>query len=218
MKTLYNVVLCYHGFVSELSQVLTFRTYIEDFKAQIQHLIDKGYKIVKLKDFLRWRKGEWIPDTPIVSIVFDDALASVSLATDWLVLNQLPFSVAIIGRRLCKKNPENDYMSWKDLELLIGSGYCELLHHTYNMHHLALRNNEGVIETSPILEGPCWIDNADFIYMDADETRWYWDYSFVDTNGWGFPLFGTDGNILVDSSITFKAKETITVNTLRLFK
>jgi len=110
-------------------------------------------------------------------------------------------------------------MTWAGIKDIYDSGYCELLSHTYNMHHYNLFMENGTVVPAPILEGPSYIDNGDFIYINRDDTRWYWDLTHVDGATWGFPLFGTDlkTNQPISSTIEFKAKENVTVNKMRVW-
>lgn len=207
LAILYNVVLCYHGFAE---QPLTFRSRLEDFQAQVQHLQELGYTFKKPSEAAQ-QLGNL---SCIACIIFDDALDSITPALDWLVEHHIPFGITVIARRLRKLDPESGFMSWETLKYYLQTGLCELVNHTYNLHHLTLRMGESGIDGAPILEGPSWIPDGDFVYISADDSRWYWDLTFVDDYAWGFPIFGTDPNTqeTIRSTLRFKAKKSVTVN------
>ena len=214
-----NIALCYHGIVANASEKYEYMSYIEDFKDQINHLKSKGYTFVMPSKFNEWYTNKYVPTTPIATIIFDDARASVDIAAQWLIDNKIPFGVAVIGEKLGAIEPEEGYMSWATLKTLFDTGFCEISSHSYNMHHYDLGNENGTVVSQPILEGPCYVDAGEFVYMDKGDTRWYWDLSYVDEATWAFPLFGTDlatGN-LITSSIKFKSKDSVTANKMRVW-
>ncbi len=214
-----NIALCYHGFTLNISEKSNYITYIEDFKEQINHLDTLGYDFVKPSEFYTWYNNVQVPPTPIATIIFDDALQSFNLAAEWLESKAIPYGVAVIGQRLCKQTPEEGYASWQELRSAVDSGLCEILHHTYNMHHFCLINEDNEIVTAPILEGPCYVDNGDFVYIEEGDIRRYFDMSHINRASWGFPLFGTDHNTnqSLTSAITFKAKTSVLANQMRVW-
>ncbi len=216
-KKLNNIALCYHGMTSNKSEKSSYTTYIEDFKEQILHLENRGYKFVKPYDFYRRYNTLTKPSTPIATIIFDDALESVSLATVWLADKSIPFGIAVIGQRLGKLTPETGYAAWRDINTAIESGLCEILHHTYNLHHFCLIKEGNKILNSPILEGPCQADNGEFIYITANDTRRYWDLAHNNL-AWGFPILGTDIKTgeLIKSTVTFEASRDLSVDRIRM--
>lgn len=218
-QRLNNIALCYHGFTVNEEDKSEYVTYLEDFKEQINYLKDQGYKFVSPSKYREEYKKRCSPDTPLAAVFFDDARDSVLIAARWLSANDIPFGIAVIGKRLGTIYPEDGYMSWSDLKGIFDTGYCEILSHTYNMHHFGLIKENGTIESAPILEGPTYIDDGDFIYMKNNDPRWYWDLTHVDGITWSFPLFGTDlknGQPII-SKIKFKAKESLSINKMRLW-
>ncbi len=223
-----NIILCYHGCVSQRHKALTFREHINDFKAHVQHLKEAGYTFVKPSQYYQWQSGAWQPGYPIACIELDDGLESVKLILPWLAEHQVPYGLAIIGRRQRVHLPETDFASWQELSSYVAAGYCELMNHTYNMHHLAVGSSTG--ETRPVMDGPPWVDNGEVVYQETGDTRPYWDFSLIDGVTWGFPLFGSDpatftldggkvvaGATPVTSSFTFKARVTQTVSVMRFW-
>lgn len=217
----HNVVLCYHGCVLHRADVLTFREHIDDWKAQIRSLQKQGYTFVKPSNYLAWYNGTWSPPGPIACCHLDDGLDSIKPICDWMVAEGIPFGLAIIGRRQRIHEPDDGFASWQTLKGYVDSGLCELMSHTYNMHHLTLVKKDSVVQVGPVMEAPCWIDNGDVVYRDAADSRYYWDFSHVDGATWGFPLFGSDPytgfTTTITSSLTLKAKWTGTLRVLRLW-
>lgn len=219
-RKLYNIILCYHGFVEVKEEALVFRSYIDDFKHQINHLRELGYEFVTAEDFTLWYKGLKQYDKPIASIHFDDALNSMELVCDWLVEEGVPFSVPIITRVLRKIEPEDGFISWEKLANYYVTGLCEITSHTHNLHLLNLAEDaEGNVVSRPVLGGPYWWDNGDHVYMETGDNRHYWERSIVDEYTWGFPLFGTDPDtgVPVESSMKIKVKEDVEVSVIRVW-
>ncbi len=216
-QNLNNIALCYHGFTTNEAEKSEYVSYIEDFQEQVNYLKDKGYTFVPPSKYNQWYSKKYTPDTPIATIIFDDARKSVDIAAQWLVENEIPFGIAIIGKKLGTINPEEGYMSWVAINAIYDTGYCEILSHTYNMHHFDLKKEDGAVVSAPILEGPSYIDDGDFLYINSDDARWYWDLTHIDDTTWSFPLFGTDLKTSqpITSTIKFKAKESVTVNKMR---
>lgn len=218
-KKLYNIALCYHGIVEKVEQALTYRTAVEDFKSQINHLRNLGYTFVSPKDFYGWYDGTYVSSNPLATIHFDDGLDSVALVGDWLVAEQIHFGIPIIAKRQKKRLPEKDFMSWAKLREYVDSGYMELMYHTYNGHHVCISQNEdGEIVSAPFLEKPAWNDGGIYVYKDDTDLRMPYDFSIVE-NAWGFGLFGTDtatGN-LIESQIDYTAPKDILMTDLRFW-
>ena len=214
-----NIALCYHGMTSNENEKSNYITYIEDFKGQINHLEVLGYSFVKPSVFNTWYNSTTPPASPIATVIFDDALASFVLAAQWLESKSIPYGIAVIGQRLCKLTPEDGYASWQNLQSAVESGFCEILHHTYNMHHFCLFKEGNEIINSPILEGPCYTDNGNFIYIPEGDTRRYWDMSHINNTSWGFPLLGTDQgtNQMITSTVGFKANISILTDRIRVW-
>ncbi len=218
-QNLNNIALCYHGFTTNAAEKSEYVSYFKDFQEQVNYLKDKGYTFVPPSKYNQWYSKKYTPNTPIATIIFDDARESVDIAAHWLIENELPFGIAVIGRKLGTINPEDGYMNWSNINALYDTGYCEILSHTYNMHHFDLKKEDSAVVSAPILEGPSYVDDGDFLYIDNDDTRWYWDLTHVDGATWSFPLFGTDLQTSqpITSTIKFTAKKNVTVNKMRVW-
>lgn len=218
-KDLNNIALCYHGITDIKSEKSQYVTYLDDFKGQINHLKSKGYTFVLPSQYNKWYTNKYKPNTPIATIMFDDARTSVSLASNWLIKENIPFGITIIGRRLRSLEAEEGYMNWSTIKTIMDKGNCELLNHSYNLHHYGLFLDNTNVVSSPLLEGPCYLDTGEFIYIDSEDPRWYWDMSLIDDISWAFPLLGTDTTTgkPITSTIEFKARENVTATKLRVW-
>jgi hypothetical protein len=222
-----NVLICYHGCVPQNQVPFTYRQKPGDIQEHVSQLLEYGYTFVLPDDYARWQRGEWSPDYPIACLHFDDGLESVNLILPWLAGNGIPFGIAMIGRRQRKRLPETDFISWAELKTYVDGGLCELMSHTYNMHHLTVGAVDG--SSQPIMQGPWWVDNGIVMYRDSGDTRHQWDLSFIDQLSWGFPLFGTDpstmlpdgkahgGSRPITSEISFVASASMDVAVIRFW-
>jgi hypothetical protein len=50
------VVLCYHRFEDRPKDALALRP--DEFEKQLQTIKDEGFTVIKMQDFLAWRRGE----------------------------------------------------------------------------------------------------------------------------------------------------------------
>lgn len=222
-RQLYPPALCYHGCVGRRSNVLTFREHVDDMKANVRALKNQGYEFVLPSQYAQWQlDASYRALHPRVAVIhMDDCLRSIDLIVPWFIENGIPCGVPIITRRQGKYDAEDGFARWDQLLPWVQSGLVELMSHTHNMHHLTLRQvSPGVVDVGPVLEGPCWIDDGDVVYRKADDPRWYWDFSHVDTITLGVPLFGTDpydGLTKIETTLTITPKETGSVQLLRLW-
>ena len=222
MSAKYNITLCYHGIARTSYEQHTFRIDLEAFQHHIRYLQGQGYTFVKPSQFVNWHLATYNPSGPIACVIFDDGLATSVQAIQWMIGNHLPCGFAIIARRQRKMTPEADFASWQTIRSLIDSGYCEIVNHTYNLHHVAISGEDADhLESSPVLERPWWTDNGIFPYMEPGETRRWWDYSFVDTWAWRLPLFGSEPANKFTSTITttlkIKADKDLTASLIRVW-
>ena len=221
-RKLYPTCLCYHGCSPNRADALTFREFNGDIKAHIRSLVDAGYNLLLPSEYKTWQQGGGPAyDGPVAVLHFDDCLGSIDQIIPWLIKNTIPCGIAIITRRLGKVDPENGFASWKQVREWVDTGLVEVMSHTHNLHHLTLlKNSGGEIDVGPVLEGPCWIDDGDAVYIRPGDTRWYWDFTHVDAITLGVPLWGTDPydeTTPVTTTLTITPKETGTVTLFRLW-
>jgi uncharacterized protein (TIGR02217 family) len=218
----YNICLCYHGFSTTNNGKATFTSHRDEVKEQIKYLQEQGYVFVWPSEYKDWYKGDYNPTTPIACITIDDTLSSVSNIEPWFRENNIKYSIAVIARRLRKLSPESGFLSWSQLKTYYDSGLCELLHHTYNLHNLAIGYNEdtGELDGAPPMDGPVWVDNGQLIYSTTGSGIYY-SYEYVDTDSWSFPLFGSDPGedfkSLITSNVFFRSEITGQITALRLW-
>ncbi|MDR2945988.1 MAG: TIGR02217 family protein [Candidatus Adiutrix sp.] len=231
----YATVLCYHGFVGSRGEVMTFREQVADLQGHVEKLLRAGYTFVLPGEYLAWRRGEISFAQSVAMIQHDDGLDSLEYVVPWLIGRGIPCGIAVIARRQGKFDPEGGYLRWSKLHEWVRSGLVEICSHTYNFHSLTLfpetRDNQpghgdgGVYwnhggTAAPILEGPCWIDDGDPLYIADGDTRWYWDFSHVDRASAGLPLFGSDpydGRTPIVTSLFVTPRRTGLVKILRLW-
>ena len=219
-RHLSNIVLCFHGCVLARADALIFREHINDMQSQIIDLVNSGYTFVPPSQYDDWYDGTVPNPNPLAVIHLDDGLDSIIPFCNWLIARNLPFGLAIISSRQRKFTPQQGFLTWAKIREYVESGLCEILRHTHNIHNLTIFDVGG--SAGPVLEGPCWLDDpADFQYLKAGDTRWYWDFDIIDSITWGFPLFGSDPysgfTTAINSHIYFKAQNTLTVNVIRFW-
>ncbi|MCX8003670.1 MAG: TIGR02217 family protein [Burkholderiaceae bacterium] len=220
-RRVYPTVLCLHGCVSRRADALVFREAVADIKAHVQTMLDAGYRFVKPSEYAAWRAGALSFDEPVTCLHFDDGLDTVRLVVPWLIERGVPCGLALITRRLGVRDPDDGFLTWAQIYEYAASGLVELMCHTHNIHHLTLLpDGSGGVDVGPVLERPCWIDDGDVVYRPTGDTRWYWDYSFVDQTTLGVPLFGTDpydGATPITTTLRITPRISGTITTLRLF-
>lgn len=219
-RRIYPTCLCYHGCVGRRVDALVFREHINDVKAHVRQLANAGYQFALPSEYRKWQSGEVVYDKPLVCLHWDDCLGSIEMIVPWLIEQNIPCGIAIITRRLGYVDPEDGFSSWHRVREWVSTGLVEVMSHTHNMHHLTLIQNDGVVDVAPILEGPCWIDDGDAVYVEPGDPRWYWDFTHVDSITLGIPLFGTDpydGVTPVATTLTITPKASGSVSLLRLW-
>ncbi|SHK09015.1 hypothetical protein SAMN02745163_03198 [Clostridium cavendishii DSM 21758] len=217
MKKLYNIALCYQGITEDKSKVSNYITYIEDFKAQIKYIINLGYRLVFPKEFYNWYKNNNFLKQDICMIRFEGGLKSIMPAIVWLIENKLFFGISIIASREKSGVPEEGYLSWDELNGILGSGFCEIISHSYNLKNFDLAKQGNNIISVPVLELPAYFDNGLNLYLKGDSVP-YFDRTIVESAK-AFPIIGTDINTnnLIKSSIQFITPKSFDGVLLRLW-
>lgn len=220
-RRLYPTCVCYHGCVTARPDALTFRELAGDIKSQVRSLQRAGYQIIAPSQYKQWQAGTLTFSGPVTCLHFDDCLGSISAIIPWLIEQGIHCGIAIITRRLGKYDPEDGFARWEQVRDWVATGLVEVMSHTHNMHHLTLiKHTDGTLDVGPILEAPCYVDDGDVVYRAAGDTRWYWDFSHVDSITLGVPLFGTDpwdGTTPIVTTLTITPKVTGSVTVLRLW-
>ena len=219
-KKLANIVLCLHGITADRALVSNFVAHVDDVKAQIAYIQAKGYTFVKPSQYEAWQAGTTGDISPICCVIYDDGLESNNLIVPWHITQGIPCGLAIITARLRQFTPEEGFFSWATLGGWVDSGLVEVMTHTDNMHYTCLGKDEesGLIDSTPILENPCYIDNGDYVFLRPGDTRYYWDQTLLE-NALSVPLLGCDAydGKLLTTSIKITPKYTGPVALLRFF-
>jgi len=209
-KHLNNIALCYHQFTGEESTTNQFVHTIDEFRTQLQFLIDNNYIIVSPERFVQWYNGDYIPQQPIATIIIDDGIDNVELVYNLLKSMGIVFGVAIISSRQCKKEPQWGFLSWATLKAWVDAGDIEILCHTHSLHMFGLKydTDDGNISAQAILEGPCWVSDGQVLHTSAEnDPRWWFDETLTDNRALQFPLIGRDSSSLISSDINFKSNK-----------
>lgn len=219
------VILCYHGIAYGDQEPSDFVTHIDDFIGQINLLRDSGYEFIYPSQIEeRWKA--WKPgERPFALLTFDDGLESIVPVAGLLSNHDLPYGVAVIGRRQRRLTPQAEYASWAQLNVMTGEGTAELICHTYNIHHLGLGlTANGQPWLYPPLHAPQWEDQGHYLYMERDDPRPFWDLALVDCESrtravWAFPIVGTDmtSGETITSAVDFTAASSFTVRLIRFW-
>ncbi|QOW51599.1 hypothetical protein G0029_17690 (plasmid) [Acinetobacter sp. YH12138] len=214
-----------YGTPISTQQPVLFTTDVADIKSQVNSLLYQGYTIVNSEDYKKWIAGEWTPTTPIACVMYDDALSSLQYIMEWHIAENIPASIAVITRRQRKKNNEDGFASWAMLNDWVtrSNGQIDLVCHTHDLHHLSLHSytdNAFDVIADPILEGPCWIDNGEYLYIpDGEGHDWYWNQSWVE-QALAIPLYGVDqydGTKLIETSFHITPRITDNVAIIRFW-
>lgn len=202
-----------------------------DIKAQLLHLRSLGYQFVTPNQYIDWWKGVWQPSNPICCVMYDDALSSLKYIVPWHIEQSIPMAIAIISQRQGLRYPEDGFLPYKQMRNWVNqsNGLITVMCHTHDLHHTNLQQEDAVnldgtfvannVVESPILEGPWWVDDGDYIYIpDVNKQKHYFASSFI-SHTYGIPLIGVDpydGTSLVTTS--FKVKTKVTKNAVDLIR
>ena len=113
------VVLMYHRFAEDSFPSTNIR--LEQFEAQLQHIEERGYKVIPLADLLAAFRGEAeLPDRAVV-ITIDDAYRSIyTVAHERFREYEFPYTVFVAT------DPVDEglsaYMSWEEMRELEADG------------------------------------------------------------------------------------------------
>lgn len=111
------------------------------FQAEMEHLMNSGYSAISFVDLQKWKRGEPIPDKPIL-ITFDDGyLDNYTLAYPILKKLRIKATLFVVTDLVGKTN----YLNWDQLQEMDQSGWIEIGAHT--RHHVDLtKQTKAVLE------------------------------------------------------------------------
>lgn len=214
---LYNIALCLHGVTNDPNEVGPYSARVSDVKAQVNYLRSLGYKFVNGKQYKQWLDKEWFPTEPIVCLMWDDARGNIELIIPWFIAEKIPCCIPIITRRQRKYHPEDGFCSWAQMRdwVIASEGRIDIMSHTHDIHHLSIQaseNNALTATNDPIFEGPCWVDNGDYLFIQNPATNqdWYWSQKWIEA-AFAIPIWGVDqytGTDWITTSFTVTPKVT----------
>lgn len=158
------LVLCYHdvrddvkGHYDPDAMAVSTRRLIDHF-AWLQ---DHGYHAVSIDDILAARNGTRPLPEKAVLITFDDGLKSVyTRVYPALQLFNYPAVIGLMGRWMEGGKRLNvpyghrnlgaaDFLTWKQVKEMAGSGLVEFASHSYDLHHGVIANPQGNEQPAP---------------------------------------------------------------------
>lgn len=138
------VIFCYHG-VDE-KPLGQYAITPEEFESNLQEIVNNGFTIIGLQDFLAWRRGEKsIPDKSAI-ITVDDGYNSVYY-TVWPIMKKYgyPFTAFVYTKFISAGGKS---VTWQQLAEMRDDG-VDIQNHTYSHQNLA---GKGKLEAAGIKE------------------------------------------------------------------
>jgi peptidoglycan/xylan/chitin deacetylase (PgdA/CDA1 family) len=130
------VVLCYHRFEDRPRDALALKP--EEFEKQLQTIKDEGFTVIKMQDFLAWRRGEMkIPDKSCVITIDDGYRSGYEVA--WPILKKFnyPFTMFVYVNYIGSGGKS---VTWEDLAEMRDAG-VDIQSHTYSHSNLRAPGN-----------------------------------------------------------------------------
>lgn len=133
-KTPSNIVL---ETLTKTEELTKYTVYTDEFKKQINQLIEAGSYFATLEEIEMFRKSGNYPDK-CVWLCFDDGDESVyKNAFPFLKEKQIPFTMFVIAGQVGNNDFKNlKLASWDELREMKDSGLVSFGSHTYDMHYL----------------------------------------------------------------------------------
>lgn len=134
------IVLCYHRFEDRPRDSLAIKP--AEFEEQMRSLKDNGFSVIKMQDFLAWRRAEKeIPDKSCVISIDDGYRSGYEVA--WPILKKFgyPFTMFIYTNYVKgQPNAGGQSISWEELAEMRDAG-VDIQSHTVS--HTNLRQKKG---------------------------------------------------------------------------
>ncbi len=134
------IVLCYHRFEDRPKDTLAINP--AEFEKQMEELKTTGFTVIKMQDFIAWRRGETrIPDRSCVVTIDDGYRSGYDVA--WPILKKFgyPFSMFIYTNYVKgQPNAGGQSLSWEELAEMRDAG-VDIQSHTVS--HTNLRQKTG---------------------------------------------------------------------------
>jgi peptidoglycan/xylan/chitin deacetylase (PgdA/CDA1 family) len=155
-------VLIYHDVyatTSDAARADSLAISVDDLVRQFSWLRDNGYSVVSLDDVIASRsQNKALPERSVM-LTFDDGYVSFhNHALPLLKLFKYPATLAVVAGWVESPSPsqieyESDrapiaatgaFMNWSQIRAAAESGWVSIASHTYDMHHGAVANPQGV--------------------------------------------------------------------------
>ena len=127
-------VLLYH----QLGERSPYSVALDDFRAQLDELRDRGYRTISLAQYQAWLAGSPLPVSRPILITFDDGFASQAKAGPELAARA--FSAVLFVVTGFASGPSRYWMSWDQLRRLEATGRWELAFHAGAHGHVPLHS------------------------------------------------------------------------------
>ncbi len=132
-------ILAYHGV--ETPPSTPFSVTVENFEAQMAYLAAK-YDVVDLATVLKWQRGEYQSDRPMIVLTFDDGFRNnLQFAAPILQRHGLPASFFIIAGKLDGRDPR--FMTADEVRSLNQGAHLSVGSHTLNHRSVARIDDAG---------------------------------------------------------------------------
>lgn len=127
------VALCYHRFEDIPKDSLAIKP--SEFEQQLQQIKDEGFTVIKMQDFLAWRRGEKeIPEKSCIITIDDGYRSGYDVAWPLLKKFQYPFTMFVYVNYIGSGGKS---VTWEQLAEMRDAG-VDIQSHTYS--HSNLRN------------------------------------------------------------------------------
>ncbi len=134
-------VLVYHEIKTPATDLIMVTP--EDFALQMNYLDQNDFTTVTLKDYLNWKKGDFIMPNKSIILIFDDGFESVFTEAK-PIMDQYGFvgTVATVTRYASFTGNNTGYMKWGEINSLIDGGWDVESHSVTHSHMLSLNESE----------------------------------------------------------------------------
>ena len=139
------VVLCYHRFEEKPKDSLGIQP--AEFERQMDALASHGFKVIPMRDFLLWRRGEKALPEKSVLITVDDGFRSVyEVAWPILKARGYPFTVFIYTNYVKgQPNAGGQSLSWGELGEMRDAG-VDIQSHTVSHSNMKLEKGKWAVK------------------------------------------------------------------------
>ncbi|MCH8059093.1 MAG: glycosyltransferase [Proteobacteria bacterium] len=124
-------ILAYHAFTRNRNHASRFIVSSDDFETQMQYLLDRGYSVISVAQFLALRRDGKLPTPDTVVVTVDDGYADFAEIA-WPVMQEKRFNgtVFVVTERAGSKNTwdtsgelcDRELLSWEQLNQLASAG------------------------------------------------------------------------------------------------